>query len=196
MQLSISKEELKLLPLLQFDGEIIPITNKDSLEEALKELSEYPIIGFDTETRPAFKKGEYHPTSLVQLATDDKCFLIRTLKTGITRPLIDFFENNHILKIGIALHDDLKDLKKIKHFDPMGFIDLNVTARGMGMDNIGAKNLTGIFLKHRISKNQQTSNWENQILTDAQQIYAATDAWICLKVYEELLRIRPDLRDK
>ena len=191
MQLSISKKELKLLPLLQFEAKIIVITSEDSLESALDELKGHAIIGFDTETRPSFKKGEYHPTSLIQLATDNKCFLIRILNTGLTDPLIEFFENDDILKIGIALHDDLKDIKKLRQFQSRGFIDLNVTATKMGMDNIGAKNLSGIFLKGRISKNQQTSNWENQILTEAQQIYAATDAWVCLKVYQEILRLQP-----
>ena len=121
----------------------------------------------------------------------NKCFLIRTLNTGLTDRLIEFFENDDILKIGIALHDDLKDLKKFRPFRSRSFIDLNTMAIKMGMDNIGAKNLSGIFLKGRISKNQQTSNWENHILTEAQQIYAATDAWVCLKVYEEILRLQP-----
>lgn len=189
MQLSINKEEIKLLPLIQFEGNMVIVTEEDSLASAINELSEHPIIGFDTETRPSFKKGEYHPTSLIQLSTDDKCFLIRTLSTGLTDPLIDFFENDDILKIGIALHDDLKDLKKVRPFEPQGFVDLNTVATKMGMSNIGAKNLSGIFLKGRISKNQQTSNWENPILTEPQQIYAATDAWLCLKVYEEILRL-------
>ena len=191
MPLSISKEEIKLLPLLQFEGKIIIVTEKDSLKSAVDELKDYAVIGIDTETRPSFKKGEYHPTSLVQLSSDNKCFLIRILSTGLTDPLIGFFENKDILKIGIALHDDLKDLKKVRPFEPRGFIDLNTTATKMGMENIGAKNLSGIFLKGRISKNQQTSNWENHILTEPQQIYAATDAWLCLKVYEEILKLRP-----
>lgn len=193
MQLSISKEELKLLPLLQFEGEMILITTPESLQIAIEELSEYKIIGFDTETRPAFKKGEYHPTSLIQISTEDKCFLVRTLSTGLTDPIIDLFENGDILKIGIALHDDLKDLKKNRPFEPQGFVDLNAKATSMGMENIGAKNLSGIFLKGRISKNQQTSNWENPLLTEAQQIYAATDAWVCLKIYEKILRLEASL---
>ncbi len=192
MQLSVSKEEIKLLPLLQFEGEIVIITEEDSLKSAIDELSKYPIIGFDTETRPSFKKGEYHPTSLIQLSTDNKCFLIRILATGLTDSLVTLFENEEVLKIGIALHDDLKGLKKNCHFEPQGFVDLNAEATKMGMSNIGAKNLSGIFLKGRISKNQQTSNWENPVLTEPQQIYAATDAWLCLKVYQKILRLESD----
>jgi len=196
MPLSISKEELRSLPLLQFTGKIVIISTEEALGSAVDELQNEKIIGFDTEARPSFRRGEYHPTSLIQIATADKCFLIRALSTGLTNPLIDLFENKSIQKSGIALHDDLKDLKRFRDFKPAGFVDLNKIATEMGSDNIGAKNLSGIFLKGRISKNQQTSNWENPVLTEAQQIYAATDAWVCLKVYEEILRIRPEMNHK
>ena len=189
MQLSISKEELRELPLLQFEGKIVIITSEEALNKAVEELSEFDVLGFDTETRPSFKKGEYHPTSLVQISSDEKCYLIRTLNTGLSDSLINLFENDNILKIGIALHDDIKDLQKSRQFNAQGFVDLNVEATKIGMDSIGAKNLSGIFLGGRISKSQQTSNWENRVLTEAQQIYAATDAWICLKVYEKMFNV-------
>ncbi|MDA0193678.1 MAG: 3'-5' exonuclease domain-containing protein 2 [Bacteroidetes bacterium] len=186
--LSITKEELLLLRPLQYEGKITMIDSTKSLDNAIEALSEQKIIGIDTESRPAFRKGEYHPTSLVQLAANDIVFLIRIQSTGFSDSLVEFFENGDILKIGIAIRDDLIDLKKIRKFKPSGFHDLNVIAHGIGLDKIGAKNLSGIFLSGRISKSQQTSNWENRILTPAQKIYAATDAWICLKIYEQMLK--------
>ncbi len=193
MPLSISKEELNELPLLQFEGKVVIINSQTALEHAVNELLKEEILGFDTEARPSFKKGEYHPTSLVQISTDDKCFLIRSLATGLTDPLINLLENEEVLKIGIALHDDLIDLRKARNFRPKGFVDLNKMAESLGMEDVGAKKLSGIFLRGRISKNQQTSNWENPVLTEAQQMYAATDAWVCLKIYEKMITLDPDV---
>jgi len=189
MQFYISKEELNTLPHLQFEGQIILVDSYQSLNEAMEDLLDETIVGFDTEARPSFKKGEYHPTSLIQISTIDKCFLIRSLITGLGDSLIRLFERKNLLKIGIALHDDIVDLKKIRKFRPRGFVDLNKIAEELGMEDLGAKKLAGIFLKGKISKNQQTSNWENVVLTEAQQLYAATDAWICLKIYEEMTRL-------
>ncbi|MEQ9423955.1 MAG: 3'-5' exonuclease [Cyclobacteriaceae bacterium] len=184
MELSITKEVLQQLPLLQFEGRIVVINTSHALDSVVDELRKHRVVGIDTEARPSFRKGEYHPTSLVQISIDSKCFLIRLQSTGFTDKLIEYFEDDSFKKIGIALHDDLIDLKRIKKFKPAGFIDLNKRATAMGMDDIGAKKLSGIFLNGRISKTQQTSNWENKILTPAQKTYAATDAWICLKIYE------------
>jgi len=186
--LSITKEELLLLRPLQYEGKIIMVNSTESLSTAIEALSEQKIIGIDTESRPAFRKGEYHPTSLIQLAADDIVFLIRIQSTGFSDKMVELFENSDISKIGIAIRDDLIDLKKIRKFKPSAFCDLNVIAKSIGMDKIGAKNLSGIFLSGRISKSQQTSNWENKALTQAQKVYAATDAWICLKIYEQLLK--------
>lgn len=174
---------------IQYEGKIIVINSLKSLDTAVEGLSGQKILGIDTESKPAFRKGEYHPTSLVQIAADNIVFLIRIQSSGFSNRLVELFENSDVLKIGIALRDDLIDLKRMRKFKPSGFQDLNVIAGGgLGMDKIGAKNLSGIFLKGRISKSQQTSNWENKVLTPAQKTYAATDAWICLKIYQQLLK--------
>ena len=183
---SITKEALQDLPLLKFEGEIVVIENSADLKKAIEECEKYSIVGFDTETKPTFKKGEYNPVALVQLSLENTAYLIRINKTGITHDLIRLFENPNIEKLGIGLRDDIKDLQKMKSFAAAGFVDLNECAESLEMESIGARKLSGIFLKSRISKNQQVSNWENPKLTPSQMTYAATDAWICLEIYEKM----------
>lgn len=184
----ISKDELKDLPLLRYEGEVRLVENETDLREAILHCSKSHTIGFDTETKPTFKKGQYNPVALVQLATKEVVYLIRLNKTGLTKELLDFFENHNIKKIGIGLRDDIKDLQKISPFEPCGFVDLNELAEELELESIGARNFSGMFLKKRISKSQQVSNWENPQLTSGQITYAATDAWICLEIYERMLQ--------
>jgi len=184
---SISKEEVQQLPLVRFEGPIIEINDRASEKSALFELSKVFSLGFDTETKPAFVKGQYNQTAIIQLSTLEKAYLFKIHAYGFTDNLIHFLSNNDQTKVGISIKDDLKDLIKINgSFRPEGFSDLNDIAKDLGIQQIGMRSLSGIFLEQRVSKSQQTSNWENQNLSEAQKRYAATDAWICLKMYSNL----------
>lgn len=194
MRRAISKEEINQLPVLSFQEEIVFCEREKEMIAALEELNEYPVVGFDTESKPTFKKGQFHHVALVQLAMDRKVFLFRVFETGIPQELADFFSNEDIVKVGIALDDDIKSLQKRKKFIPRSFVDLNQVATNLLIENIGVRNLSAIFLNGRVTKGQQTSNWENRNLTIAQKRYAATDAWVCLKIYEELAK--DDLLDR
>lgn len=184
---SITKEELRDLPLLRYEGKIKLIEDKQEIKKVIRHCREYDIVGFDTETKPTFKKGQYHAVALVQLALKDMVYLIRVSRTGIDEHLINFFEDPDTIKLGIGLRDDIKDLQKMKDFNDAGFLDLNEFAESLEMESIGARKLSGIFLNGRISKSQQVSNWENPRLTPAQMNYAATDAWICIEIYKKML---------
>ncbi|MFK7951802.1 MAG: 3'-5' exonuclease [Ekhidna sp.] len=183
---TLTKEELREFPLLAFEGEIHVIETEEECDDAISELRKYSVVGFDTEKKPTFKKGEYNPTAMVQLSTENDAYLFRMNKMGYPESLFDFMSDDSFLKLGISIDDDLKDLQKVREYDPAGFTDMNDIAKELGSKHIGVKKLAAIFLEHRISKNQQTSNWENDKLTEPQMKYAATDAWICLEIYNEL----------
>ncbi|BDD03174.1 3'-5' exonuclease [Aureibacter tunicatorum] len=183
----ITKEEINELPLVSYEGEVVVAETNDEIFDAINEINKYNRVGFDTESRPAFKKGQYFPVSLIQIATPEKVYLLRIKDTGLTKPIADFLSNGDIEKIGVALHDDIKDLKKLAKFNDSGFIDLGKVAKSLDLVNSGARSLAGLILGFRISKSQQTSNWENETLNENQISYAATDAWVCLKIYEELI---------
>lgn len=185
----ISKEEINELPLWKFEGQITLVEKDEDWEEVIPKLWKADVLGFDTESKPVFKKGHYNPVSLIQLATENEVFLIRNLLSGFPGDLIRIFEDPSIIKTGAAIHDDLKDLQKLRRFTPASFEDIGIIAKENGMQQSGAKNLTAIFLEKRISKAQQTSNWEKIELTQAQKDYAATDAYLGLKVYEVFERI-------
>jgi len=182
----ISKEEIAALPLDKYNGEVVLITRKSAAEKALTEIKKCNIIGMDTETRPAFRRGVTYPVSLFQIATDKKVYLFRLLKTGGLPGLLEILEDESIIKIGIAPGDDMKDLAKSGHFHPQSIIDLNKFAQQNGFESIGAKKLSALVLGIRISKAQQVSNWEAEKLSTAQINYAATDAWICREIYLRL----------
>lgn len=184
---SISKEEINELPLGQFEGKIYLIDRTDQVEEAVDFLEDQRIIGFDTETKPSFKKGQFNHVSLLQLSTSDQAFLFRLNKIGFPDPLRNLMEKENLVKIGAAVHDDLKALKKLTDsFFPQSFFDLNDELKKVGFHNVGVRNLSGMVLKIRISKTEQVSNWESEVLTEKQQRYAATDAWACLEIFNLL----------
>jgi len=184
----ISKEELALLPHGKYQGEIELITDKIKANKALEELMHCSIIGMDTEARPAFRKGQSFPVSLVQLASDKKVYLFRTLQTGKLPLLEELLQHSDITKVGIAVHDDLKDISRRLAYTAQNVVDLNIMAQEKGFKNIGARKLSALVLNIRISKAQQVSNWENRVLTKAQIDYAATDAWLCREIYLRLLK--------
>ena len=149
-------------------------------------LSREKVLGFDTETKPSFRKGVKNKVSLIQLSTDNLACLFRINKLGFPDELADILANPEIIKTGVALHDDIRFLKKLKQFIPDGFIDLQDYVKGFGIESSGLKKLTAIVLGFRISKRQQVTDWEADELTDAQKIYAATDAWVCREIYMKL----------
>jgi ribonuclease D len=184
---SISAEELVEMPLKSFDGEIVLVDTMQMVRVAVKYLSQFRVLGFDTETKPSFQKGQVHKVALLQLATDERAFLFRTQKIGMPEELRQIFSNQGIKKAGVAIRDDIKGLQKLAPFRPAGFVELQNHAQDAGIQNIGLKKLCAIVCGFRISKSQQLSNWEAEELTDQQMIYAATDAYVSLKIYQKLI---------
>jgi ribonuclease D len=184
---SISKEALRDLPAGQFNGRIHLIDNLLNAQEACGALRKEPVLGFDTETKPSFKKGTVHQVSLLQLATEKDAYLFRLNKIGMPLYITEILANRNQLKVGIAIHDDIRHLKAIGPFKPEGFVELQEFVRQFGIENSGLSKLAGIILNFRISKSQQLTNWENGILTVPQQLYAATDAWAAFEIYHKLI---------
>ncbi len=184
---SVTPEELEKYRLSWFKGEIVLIDNLDSFLESFPRLLASRVLGFDTETRPSFKKGRKNRVSLIQLANEDLACLIRINKIGIPSELAELLANPEVVKAGVAVHDDIRFLKTVKKFNPSGFVDLQKFVKDFGIQSSGLKKLSAIILGFRISKGQQVTNWEAEVLTEAQQIYAATDAWVCHQIYNKLV---------
>ena len=182
----ITKEEIRALELDKYSGEVVLVDTQKALEKACEEILECTIIGIDTETKPSFKKGQINSVALLQIATDKKVYIIRLKLVEMSKELASIFSNKENIKVGIAVRDDLNDLKKLQAFDEKSVVDLNVLAPKLGFESIGAKKLSALVLGFRISKRQQVSNWEAAELTQAQITYAATDAWICREIYLRL----------
>ena len=182
----IEKNEISTMPTVAFEGRIITIDTTQAVDQAIIALSKEAYVGIDTETRPSFRKGVQHDVSLIQLSTPDTCFLIRLNRTGIPDSLARFLENKQIAKIGLSLHDDYQGLCKRRKFKAGNFIDLQKEVGKYGIEEMSLQKIFAIIFGQRISKSQQLTNWENDVLTDKQKIYAATDAWACLKIYNEL----------
>lgn len=179
----ITKEELTELPLKWFEGKIVVVDRQEQIKYVAEKLKEYQVIGFDTETRPSFKKGKINKVALLQLSTPDQAFLFRLKKTGLPAEIREILSDPNVIKPGVAIRDDIKALREMNEFKPAGFIELQDHAKELGIQNFSLKKMAAIVLGFRISKSQQLSNWEADYLTEAQQIYAATDAWVALEIY-------------
>lgn len=184
---NISAEELNEYGISSFNGEIVLLDNLRSFRIHFPRLYGKKVLGFDTETKPSFRKGRRNRVSLIQLASDDLAVLIRINKIGLPDELLALLSNPEILKTGVAIHDDLRFLRGISGFSPAGFIDLQSFVKSYGIESSGLKKLAAIVLGFRISKHQQVSDWEAENLSEAQKIYAATDAWVCLQIYKKLI---------
>ena len=180
----ISNEQTALLPAVEFRGEIRIVEHERDIAAACKTLAEQPVIGFDTETRPSFRPG----VALLQLSTPRRCYLFRLNRMRFEKQLVKLLENKAILKIGADVAGDLRSLRQIRHFRDGGFVDLQGIAPEWGIGEKSLRKLSAIVLGRRVSKAQRLSNWEAATLTDKQQLYAATDAWVCTRIYEQLLR--------
>lgn len=183
---TITKEELALLPRMKFSGEIIHIDSIDAFNKFFPYLNNCKLLGFDTETKPAFKKGIKNEVSLLQLSTANQALLFRLNQIGLPHPLIKVLSDPQIIKAGVAVRDDIIALNRIREFVPAGFVDLQKLVKDFGIDDSGLKKLAANILGFNISKRQQTSNWEQEYLTVGQLEYAATDAWVCFEIYQTL----------
>lgn len=185
-KVSISKEEVAELEKVTFPGNIHVVDSTAKVKAAVTYLNKCTRLGFDTETRPSFKRGVFYKVSLMQIATDSECFLFRLNIVGIPDMLKQLLENDKIMKIGISLKDDFGMIGKISDANPHGFVDLQKLAPEYGIVDMSLQKIYAIIFGKRISKNQRLTNWEAEELSTAQQIYASIDAWSCLKIYNHL----------
>ena len=184
---SISNEEVAALEAVQFDGEIVVVDSAAALTDACRYLAGQSLIGFDTETRPSFTAGVTNKVALLQLFGGEKCFLVRLNRVGLSRDVVALLQNPAIAKIGAAVSNDILSLNALRHFKARGFIDLQTLVGDYGIEDKSLRKISGIVLGKKVSKAQRLSNWEAKILTPQQQMYAATDAWVCVEIYKRLI---------
>lgn len=180
------------LPRALFPGRIEVIVNERDAERAVYYLLKQPLLGFDTETRPSFARGRQNIVALLQVSTPDVCFLFRLNQIGLPQCLVNLLEDTRIKKIGLSWQDDLRSLHQRGEFHTGTFIDLQNISKQMGIVDMSLQKLYANILSQKISKGQQLSNWEADNLSEAQKQYAATDAWACIQLYEEMMRMQKD----
>ena len=184
--ISIRKDEIAALPVMTYPAAITVVDSIAVAHSALRVLSQEKAVGFDTETRPSFRKGQVHKVALMQISTADRCFLFRLNKIGMCEELKAFLENPDITKIGLSVHDDFTVLRRSGDIEPAGFIDLQSMVKDFDITDISLQKIYAIIFGERISKSQRLTNWEADTLSEAQQAYAALDAWARLKIYNYL----------
>ncbi|MBM6992777.1 MAG: 3'-5' exonuclease domain-containing protein 2 [Prevotella sp.] len=184
------KKEITALPHVVFDGRIISIISPKETDKAVDYLLSCDILGVDTETKPAFHRGEQHQVCLLQVSNRDTCFLFRLNHTGMTPAIKRLLEDTKVKKIGLSWHDDLRALQAREPFTPGLFIDLQDMVAELGVKDLSLQKLYANFFQQKISKRQRLSNWEAPVLTDKQKQYAAIDAWSCINLYEEMTRLK------
>lgn len=178
------KAAIQSLPVVLFQGRVIVIQTAGEADRAVDYLMQFPRLGIDTETRPNFKPGGMNPVALLQVSTPDTCFLFRLNRFGLTDALVRLFTSERIQKVGLSLHDDWAQLRKRKDFKPVNFIELQDYVKPLGVVDMSLQKLYANFFGQKISKTQRLTNWEADVLTEAQKRYAATDAWTCLRLYD------------
>ncbi len=183
----LTNEIIDSLPQTQFDGQVVVIETERAAEEAARQMMREPVLGFDTETRPAFRRGVTYKTALLQLASHDTAWLIRLNVVGLPRAIVNVLENPSIVKTGVAIRDDIRGLQRWHKFTPGNFVELQTLAHDHGLEEASLKKLAARVLGIRISKRQRLSNWEASALSLGQQLYAATDAWVGIESYEQLV---------
>lgn len=185
---TITNEELQNIPYVEFEGRILVVDSISSMKEAERLLSGVKVIGFDTETRPSFRKGVTYKTALLQLSTSETAVLFRLNRKKLSHEILNILADRNVLKIGAAIRDDIKGLQRSGgKFIPGGFIDLQSMVSKLGIKELSVRKMSAIILGGKVSKAQRLSNWEARSLTDAQKLYAATDAWVCLEIYNKLI---------
>jgi ribonuclease D len=186
-----AKELIQWLPVARFEGEVIIVDEPDKIPDAIAYLKRQSVLGVDTESRPSFTRGIHYPTALVQIATEERCYLFRLSHIGLPQELAAVFSNPNICKVGLAFKDDLNGLRRLYPFKPANCIDLQSIAGKYGILDLGLQKMFAICFGKKISKSQQLTNWENALLTPEQARYASTDAWATLLIYKELMRTEP-----
>ena len=184
---SIDKETVATLPVSSYDGIISVIETEAEADKADEILEQQSLLGFDTETRPSFRKGQTFNAALMQIATPERCFLFRLNKIGLCDRLKAFLENPQVLKVGLSVHDDFTVLRRNNKLDPKGFVELQDMVKKFDIADNSLQKIYAILFGERISKAQRLSNWEADQLTPAQQTYAALDAWACIRIYNLLV---------
>ncbi|MFI3277717.1 MAG: 3'-5' exonuclease [Rikenellaceae bacterium] len=186
LQANISNEETAKLPALKFEGKITIVDTPEAIAQACTELARSSVIGFDTETRPSFKAGVSYRVALLQLSTTTHCFLFRLNLIPLDREIVRLLENPKILKIGADVIGDIRALRVLRHFKDRGFVDLQSIIHEWGVAEKSLRKMAAITLGQRVSKAQRLSNWEANSFTPQQKLYAATDAWVCVEIYNKL----------
>lgn len=185
----IDKKQISKLPRAVFEGKIVVVASPWETKRAVDALLTEPILGIDTETRPSFKKGRQYLVSLLQVSTREVCFLFRLNFLGLNYDIVRLLEDITVPKVGLSLHDDILSLHKRGKFTPGNFIDLQDHMKELGIKDLSLQKLYANIFGLKISKTQQLSNWEADILSDKQKLYAATDAWACIQLYNEYQRL-------
>lgn len=184
----LSKAEINQLPMRQYEGPIHLIQNPADAKHAAETLGNETLLGFDTETRATFRVGDSYSPSLLQLAGAKEVFLFQLELTGLIPELREILSHPSILKAGVAIRDDLSELRKLAPFQPAGFVELADCAKRAKIKNLGLRGMGALLLGFRISKKEQVSNWAKHELTRSQIAYAATDAWLGREIYLQMER--------
>lgn len=184
------KKSIAELPTVTFPGKTVVVMSESEAEKAVDFLLSNDILGVDTETRPSFKKGESHMVSLLQVSTSNICFLFRLNHIGITPAILRLLENTTVPMVGLSLHDDMLSLHKRVGFTPGNFIDLQDLVGELGIEDLSLQKLYANLFQQKISKRQRLTNWDSDVLNDKQKAYAALDAWACINLYKEILRLK------
>lgn len=184
------KKEIATLPRAVFEGRIIVVQSETECAKAVRYLLSQPLLGFDTETRPSFRPGAMNPVSLLQVATKDTCFLFRLNRIGLPKSLIQLLGDTTICKVALSWIDDTNQLKRRCEFKMGTFVELQQYVRYFGIEDTSLQKLYANVFGCKVSKSQQLSNWDADTLSEAQKLYAATDAWACVRLYEELEQLK------
>lgn len=187
---TITKEDISAMPKVSFGGTIKVVNTEKEAEQAIEYLNQYPVLGIDSETKPSFTKGRTHKVALLQISTDDRCYLFRLNLIGFPASLVGLLENPKIMKIGLSLKDDFLALHKRVPFTQRSCVELQDYVKPFGIQDKSLQKIYAILFGEKISKSQRLSNWEAETLTPSQQLYAATDAWTCLNIYNLLQNLQ------
>ena len=179
----ISREEMNQLPIRRYEGSVYVVARHPDLQHAMRDILQESVVGFDTEARPAFSPGESYPPSLVQFATASAVYLLQVQQQDLHGAMAEVLSSQKIIKVGVSVTDDIRNLKNLLEFDERSVVDLGKVAKRHGLKQTGVRNLAGIFLRARIPKGAKTTNWAVRRLTPQQIAYAATDAWACRALY-------------
>lgn len=184
------KKHINELPVVSFGGRIIVVQSEAEADKAVRYLLAQPILGFDTETRPSFRPGPMNPVALLQVATQDTCFLFRLCNMGLPDSVVRLLSDREVLKVALSWRDDIGQLQRRRRFRTGDFFELQEHVKEFGIEDLSLQKIFANVFGQKISKSQQLTNWEADALTEKQKLYAATDAWACLRLYEELKQLK------